>query len=458
MRKFTFLLLFWIQSLSAQTRDFILLQNLFQQSSSEITLPSNKTFYIDKTLFLNSGKTLNGNGSTIIQLSKYTPIISIKNTNNCTIKNVAFKGVGVDYEPSSSADAVAIDFFGATNVIIEKNRFSNFANVTIKGLRQVNNVQIIENEIIGTGNIPSNIYRKDHMGIAVGGENILIERNKISQTSQGVIIAEFSKNARIQNNEIMSIPLEHGIYIDTSCETVSILNNTIKDVGLCGIKIQNGNFPKTYCREIKIIGNTIENTGKGDGILLLNSESTAVYTEDATVENNILKNIGQHGINLREVKNAVIRNNIIDNVQRAALYTKNIHSICVSNNQFLNAYENGMFDEGGGTGNIFEYNSFLNVGIAGTDHNGLSSGIFSNDATGRNWENNTIVGSKNMQYGIYIVKADEKLNIKNNKITNARDYTLRFQKGNRNVIMQMQKSNRTKGVTTVFPEVSGIRL
>lgn len=158
------------------------------------------------------------------------------------------------------------------------------------------------------------------------------------------------------------------------------------------------------------------------------SESSALKTGRLRVSFNSLRNIGQHGINLREINGGEIYNNIVSSVRHAGLYTKNISNTSIKANNFSAIGENGMFDEGGGIGNIIEQNNFLQVGQIGVDKNGLSSGIFSNNSEGRIWRNNRIEGSPRMRYGFYILGRNiDKRNIVSNAVLNFRDTSFRIE-------------------------------
>lgn len=414
-------------SFPAQSDDLLVLQKIFD-TGKEVAVIPRKTYNIYGTLYLKSNRKISGNGATIIQKKASTPIIDCKDKSDVEISDLNFVGFKYDYQPSSSSLAVGIYCWGTKNLVIRKNSFRDFSNTPIAGLRNTFNITIDKNSFIGTGIFDKKYYQKDHTGITLGGENIIIRNNDITNSSQGIMIAERSKNIEITDNRIHNLPLEHGIYVDYGCSDIVIKNNTIENVGGSGIKVQNRNFPDAKSVNISIIENKINGTKNGDGILVYNAEGDLLFANNVLIENNILNNIGQNGINVRITKNSKILNNNINNINRSGIYLKENFNLLIDHNDMENMGESGIFDEGSGESILITNNIINNPGSNGTDKNGLSSGIFIEAGANREIGFNKIIGFKNkMRYALYIANGDQKtISINNNTFSGARDYGIRL--------------------------------
>ncbi|MDR6404752.1 MULTISPECIES: right-handed parallel beta-helix repeat-containing protein [Chryseobacterium] len=405
------------------------LQTLFNDKT-QIEFPPNKTYKIKGTLYLKNNHKLLGNGTNIIQMLPGKPIFDCANKENILISGMNLKGYGNDYLPTSSSLAVGIYCFGAKNLIIRQNNFYNFSYSPVSGLRKVKNVLFENNYCEGPGLNNSKYYQKDMSGITLGGDEISIINNRITNSSQGIIIAEGSKGIIIKNNQIFDLPLEHGIYVDASCSNVTIDNNKITNVKGSGIKVQNRNksIPPGICNEITIKNNTVTNTGTGDGILIINTEGNEVYAENVLIQSNILNNIGQDGINVRVSRNTKVIDNQINNSKRSGIYLKDNYDLVIYKNMIKNIRQNGIFDEGSGSNINIDSNIITNIGLEGKDENGLSSGIFIQGGGNRRIINNYVKGSPEYtQYSLYIPYGDQNtIIIKNNKFIGARESGARF--------------------------------
>ncbi|SFN12058.1 parallel beta-helix repeat (two copies) [Chryseobacterium oleae] len=404
------------------------LQALLDEKSV-VEFPLNKTFKIKGTLYLKDGHKLIGNHIIIIQTQAGKPIFDCVGKKNISISGFNLKGLGNDYTPTSSSLSVGIYCFGAENVIIKENNFYNFSYSPVSGLRKVKNILFENNYCEGIGLNDSRYYQKDVTGITLGGDGIRIINNKITNSSQGIMIAEGSKNIVIKENQIYNLPLEHGIYVDASCSDIIIENNKITNVKGSGIKIQNRSKKiPGISKNILVKNNTISDTGIGDGILVNNSEGNEVYAEDVLITGNILKNIGQDGINIRFSKSAKVLENKIFNAKRSGIYLKENYDLTVYKNTVQDIQQNGIFDEGSGSNINIDSNVITNIGLEGNDKNGLSSGIFIQGGSNREIVNNYIKGDpKYTQYSLYIPYGDQKtITIKNNRFIGAREFGARF--------------------------------
>jgi len=397
---------------------------------NRVEFPSDKIYTIKGTLYLKDNQTIIGNGTTIIQSLPGSPIFDCAQKENISITGIILKGYGNDYIPTSSSLAVGIYCLGTKNLTIKQNNFFNFSYSPISGLRNVKNILFENNYCEGPGLNNAENYQKDMTGIALGGEEIKIINNRITNSSQGIIIAEGSNKVILKNNQIFNLPLEHGIYIDTSCSNITIENNRITNVKGSGIKIQNRNKIIGFgiSKNIIIKNNSVSNTELGDGILVTNTEGSEVYAENVLIESNTIKNTGQDGINMRVSKNSKVSGNKIQNTKRAGIYLKDNHNLTIYQNRIEDTKQNGIFDEGSGKNISIDNNIIINTGIEGIDKNGLSSGIFIQNGENRSITNNYVQGNpKYTQYALYIPYGNQNTMIlKNNKFIGARDSGARF--------------------------------
>lgn len=398
-------------------------------SQEEIDLgDSTKTYFISRTINLSDNKTIRGNGAKIIQTAKCIPIFQCSNLKNIVVDNLVFQGYGNDYSPTSSSASVGIMCYGVKKMKIQNCKFYNFSYSPVSGLRNVEDILFANNICVGTGLNNPNFYQKDHTGITIGGQRIEIFGNIISNSSQGIIIAEGSSLISIHDNYIFNINLEHGIYVDTSCNKLKIFKNKIDQTGGSGIKVQNRNIDNAFCKEIYIYNNEIKNTKIGDGILINNSEGDKVYAENVTISNNSLENIGQHAINIRIVKNVIVLGNTIKNVLHSGIYIKKAFNLTIKKNSIEITQESGLFDEGSGQDFFILDNQFLNNGLARIDRNGLSSSIFIEGGNHRTIKNNKVIGDpKSTRYALYLAGGNlSTIVINNNVFKGARDAGIRL--------------------------------
>ena len=380
------------------------------------------------TVYLNDGQSVTGCGITIKQHSANTPIFDCKNKRDIDIQGITFIGHGNDYLPTSSSLAIGINCWGTKKILVRECVFKDFSYAGISGLRKASEVTIQNNIFTGTGLNNPNFHQKDHTAMTIGGSIIKITDNEISNSSQGIIIAEESSSVYIAKNNIHDLPLEHGIYVDTSCSDVLISKNTITNVGGSGIKVQNRNYKNTFCQNITIQYNSVTGTKLGDGILIVNTEGNTVYAENVTIFKNKLYDIGQHGINIRTSKKTKATENEIKNVKYSGIYLSDNYNLLIKTNSISSTNENGIFDEGSGEFISIENNTIHNPGINGIDKNGLSSGIFIATGKNRTIMGNTVMGDGDkMQYALYIPNGNqESISISKNSFSGARDYSIRL--------------------------------
>jgi hypothetical protein len=92
---------------------------------------------------------------------------------------------------------------------------------------------------------------------------------------------------------------------------------------------------------------------------------------------------------------------------------KENYNLTIYKNTIENIQQNGIFDEGSGTNIVMDSNTITNIGLAGNDKNGLSSGIFIQSGNNRQIVNNYLKGNpKYTQYSLYIPDGSKNNNYK----------------------------------------------
>ncbi|SDI85055.1 right-handed parallel beta-helix repeat-containing protein [Chryseobacterium jejuense] len=365
-------------------------------------------------LVVNSNQKLLSNGCKIIQIEKYIEIFDCEDKEDIMIKGFVLTGHGDDYEPSSSSRSVGVLCYGAKRLLIEGNTFENFTYSAVSGLREVkhlifrfNAVENSFNEAWGKQNAPTG--RKDNTGITVGGQNITILKNRFKNSSQGIVIAEKSDFVSISDNDIENTILEHGMYVDAGVSNITIIGNRVRNTVKMGIKLQNFDYKNYVSHNIVISNNTIENTrGGGDGISINNTTGVVdaqLYAKNVVVSGNIVRNAGQHGINIRFVDQGVISNNVINDIQFAGVYISNVKSVEVCHNNIKTTAENGIMIEGHNTVLSVNSNTIENPGIRNTGLDDLLTGVtirgFFNKEISLKY--NKIIGGGNaMKHGVFV--------------------------------------------------------
>ncbi|ROI00033.1 right-handed parallel beta-helix repeat-containing protein [Chryseobacterium daecheongense] len=422
---------------------------------------------INDSLPIQSNQKLFSKGCSIKQSGFVKEIFNCENKSNISIIGFSLEGLGTDYQPSSSSKAVGILCYGAQNLIIENNIFKDFTYSGVSGLRDVNHLSFNFNRVENSFDVvwaevsPEYPFgKKDNTGITVGGKNISILKNSFKNTSQGIIIAENSEFISISDNDIENTILEHGMYLDAGLSNLTVLGNRIKNTKKIGIKLQNNDANLNYiCNNVVISNNVISDTDEGgDGILVNNTSlqvdpitleiiyMPTIFAKNVVISGNIVKNAGQHGINVRFIDGGVVANNMVNDSMYSGIYIAFNKGVDICHNNIHTTQESGIMIESN--------NDFLNVNSNTIDNPGVKNAGGEDFLTGitiRQTENYEIAVKHNkirgntievMRWGIFIEgnsvpnpnhpendANQETFEIENNIILKAKYTDLRFLNG-----------------------------
>lgn len=138
--------------------------------------------------------------------------------------------------------------------------------------------------------------------------------------------------------------------------------------------------------------------------------SRPVYGRNMIVANNTLKTIGQDGISIRYVDGFTVEGNLLETVGRVGIYQLIALNGNTNGNLLRDVQKNGIYsydpiDEC----SVYD-NTLLNVGAAGIDTGGASSGILVEGVGGGTIEGNIVQGEltqTKMYYGIQVGQGDK---------------------------------------------------
>ncbi|SHF12938.1 right-handed parallel beta-helix repeat-containing protein [Chryseobacterium sp. OV279] len=370
---------------------------------------------IDGTLYLQDNQKILSNKCTIKQTEVKAEIFNCEQKKNISITGFMLKGEGVDYVVNASSRNVGILCTKAKNLIIEKNVFENFTYAAVSGLDGVGDLTFRFNKVKNLFDhewvTKNGEYRKDNMGIVVGGENITIFKNYFENSSQGIYIAENSNFVSISDNDVENTILEHGMYLDSGISNLTVIGNRVRNTVKVGIKLQNSDDPKHpdyVCHNVVISNNIVENTGDGgDGILINNTTvgASRLYAKNVVVSGNVVRNAGQHGINVRFVDLGVVSNNVINDISYAGIYISDTKGVEVCNNNIKTTQETGIMIEANNYLLSANFNTIENPGMKNSGLEDLLTGITIRGTLNKeiSVRNNKMVGNGNaMKYGVFV--------------------------------------------------------
>lgn len=436
--------------------DTIPIQNSINYAGAQVINfgDSSKIYKISGTITLKNNQKIIANGAIIKQTLDSvagTPIFDCTDLEGVEISGFDFQTTNNNLYNYPSSLHVAIKCNRAQNLIIKDNKFTGFTYSAVSCVANttdsVSNFVFRNNIIIGPGTaVLNHIDKRNCTGITIGGDKISILNNTISETAQGLIITERSKDVVISNNIIFDTRVEHGMYVDRGVSDLVISNNTLRNIAGNGIKVQNNDdLPSpgaTYIsKNVVIAGNLINGTGtevgtstginntSGDGIQVNNTASTTAENLRTSVNNlivtgNSISGVNQYGINIRFAKNANISGNSIsgnpvrpDIIEKGTLvkntitknqvmvygiYCSNNTDVVFSNNLISECKWSGIWDDNTGSGEITYSNNYISEIGKDTTANvnaGNLTGIFIahnpnlNVIRGRNIKMNTIIGA-----------------------------------------------------------------
>lgn len=367
---------------------------------------------IDETLYLQDNQKILSNNCKIKQTAENKEIFNCEDKENISIKGFGLEGKGVEYIGSSSSRNVGILCHGAKNLIIEKNVFEDFTCSAVSGWGGVEHFIFRFNRVINIFTYAwatqGSSYRKDNMGIVVGGKNIIIFKNYFENSSQGIYIVENSNFVSISDNDVANTILEHGMYLDSGISNLTVIGNRVRNTLKVGIKLQNNDHVNYVSNNIVISNNIVENTGAGgDGILINNTttETPQLYAKNVVISGNVVRNAGQHGINVRFVDLGVVSNNVINGISYAGIYISDTKGVEICNNNIKTTQETGIMIEAKNYLLSANFNTIENPAMINSGLVDLLTGITIRGTKNKeiSLRNNKIVGNGTaMKFGVYL--------------------------------------------------------
>lgn len=410
--------------------DTAALQSAFNAGTNIYLGGSDKSYLISDEIIVQSNTTVFGEKPTITQTANLTPIFNIDGKDNINVFGIKFVGVGTDFvnnDATPLADAIYTDT-GSSNLFFKNNEFINFGYAGLR-LKAATNVQVVDNIFVGPGApILTPIVSGSCYGILTdtGCKNVIIGGNLISKYAQGLRV-EGTEEISIVNNIITDIVGQHGMYIGSQMQNVTVSGNTVLRVDLIGIKVQaqNGGNPN---KNISITGNTVTDC-VGDGISITHGDGAApqvVQNENVTISGNALSSIGAYAILVQNCNICIVGNNSINVCGTSGVIISASNFVDISNNAILNAQLSGIRDQFPCAFLSITDNTIRNVAIA--DIAGDNFGIFIQDGTALEISSNIISDAAGgMFHGIYVAGGTQSSqSIFNNQVFESSDTAIRF--------------------------------
>jgi len=426
------------------TNDTAALQAAFNAGTNIYLGGSDKSYLINDEIIVQSGTTVFGEKPTITQTANSTAILNINTKDNISVFGIKFVGVGTDFSNTYvNAEAAAIyTASNSSNLYFSDNEFNNFGYAGVS-LYLATNIQIVNNVFVGPGSaVLTSITDGNNYGILLdtGCKNAIISGNLISKYAQGLRI-EGTEDISIVNNVITDITGQHGMYIGSNMENVTISGNTVLRTDLIGIKVQAQITASGDNKNIVITGNTIGDCG-GDGIDVLHASGATpqvIRNQNVTITGNVVFGIAAYGILVQNTDICTIGNNSISVCGGSGVIISASNDLDISNNTILTTQLSGIRDQSPCTFVCVSDNIIRNVGVANTL--GDNYGIFIQDGTVLEISSNTISdASSGMLYGIYVAGGSQTTqSIFNNQVLSSTDKAIRF--ASSATAMAMYKNN-----------------
>jgi len=216
----------------------------------------------------------------------------------------------------------------------------------------------------------------------VGGSHNASILNSLAHnsTSYGVNMDD-SPNATVRNSIVRITTANYGIYF-TSSDDASIINNTVHDSEIYGIR-------PSISDNCNVTGN-----------LIYSNDLTGIYASSSShcdISDNIVHSswdVGAYGIRLQNnAPNATIRNNTVYNITEHGMYIQSGDNL-IDNNTVYDCGEAGMRSEGGNT-RFFNNTIYSNTDEGLLANPGTNLSIIDNNFTGNNYgvAINTVISS-----------------------------------------------------------------
>lgn len=384
-----------------------------------------KSYKVTGTITLRSGQVLDFMGATITQATSQKIMFDASNKSDITIQGGKFVGYRTDYVDSASSQAIGIYCFNAVNLLVTNNQFKWFAYSPLYG-EGITGLTYSDNVVIGPGLIAAGgclnptatpTITRNNTGITAGGSSILIANNRISETGQGLIVAQGSSKVTVADNVIMDVRVEHGMYIDTGLIGLTVSGNVVRNAYQNGIKVQWYDSYGITPRGVSITGNTVHTTTTGDGIIVINAVGLTLLGTDFVIADNTLSAIAQDGISVRYVNKAAVSGNTVGTCGRTGIYVLGSTAVLVSGNTVADLQATGIDISGGNTYVTAMGNMVLRSGLNGLgDYTG--SLMLLTATSNAVLDGNILIGDPAKSgYGIYITGGDHStFTVTNNKV------------------------------------------
>lgn len=384
-----------------------------------------KSYKVTNTITLRTGQILDFMGATITQATSQKIMFDASGKSDITIQGGKFVGYRTDYVDSPSSQAVGIYCFDAVNLLVTNNRFKWFAYSPLYG-ENITGLTFTDNTVIGPGLIAAGgclnptatpTITRNNTGITAGGSSILIANNRISETGQGLIVAQGSSKVTVADNVIMDVRVEHGMYLDTGLIATTVSGNTVRNAYQNGIKFQWYDSYGITPRGVSITGNTVHTTTTGDGIIVINSSGLTRLAEDVVIADNAISAVAQDGISVRYANKATVSGNTVGTCGRTGIYVLGSTAVLVSGNTVADLQATGIDISVGNTYVTAMGNMVLRSGLNGVgDYTG--SLMLLTATSNAVLDGNILIGDPAKSgYGIYITGGDHStFTVTNNKV------------------------------------------
>lgn len=335
------------------------------------------TYKINGSIILESSDVIiEGYKATLVQTSLNKKTIEIKNSNNTTVRDLKFIGLGTEnLKNTTSYNGVAAIFLrDSENCKVYNCVIENHAGGGIRWTGDCEGLQVLYNTVEGIGT--TSILNGDNGNdICVGGyltqneKNISIIGNNLSKHCFGIFL-DNSDSTIISDNLIHDIPGQHGMYL-SNCSNLLVTNNIIHNTAYTGINNQINN-PDRVLKGNTIQNNLIHNTGRSG--ISFNVTDIALSSSKYSitlVSNNNLHNIGEYGIFVKNCVKTCIINNYIDEINNYGIIAQGF-SGDISNNNIhhtgWNAILASLLNETIIKNNILSENCLNNINDYRTDY------------------------------------------------------------------------------------------
>lgn len=363
-----------------------------------------QVFVIRDAIRLRNGTRLDLRGAKIVQLQAQTPIFDARNTEGVRIYSGELEGAKSFVNSPTSQD-VGVFADNAADMMLSGLRARNFGYAAFRCQVGGEEIDIRDCTVIGFADELGPTDR-NNMGFCLGGTSISLQGCRVRNTAQGLIVVEKSNSVSLIGNIIKDIPIEHGMYLDTSLRNIDVVGNVLRNIGHMGIKVQwydAGDFGSP--ENILISGNSIY--GCGDtAIAALNSQPTSpspLYARNVSIVGNSISEITGSGIIARYVQAMKISGNNAYSVQQRGISTDSILSGSITDNELTNIQLYGIECYGQHRAMKVAHNKLREVGLTGQSNPSLAMGINVSEGRGfqihDNWIDNDLF---NLTYGINV--------------------------------------------------------